>query len=97
MCIRDSLSNRLTSSAVCLVGDDHDMSPRMQKMLEQLGQKPPKVKRVLELNPSHPLIAKLRAVFLENKEDPRLNLYAHLLLGQAHLAESGQVPDPRCV
>jgi molecular chaperone HtpG len=88
------LSNRLTSSAVCLVGDDHDMSPRMQKMLEQLGQKPPKVKRVLELNPSHPLIAKLRAVFLENKEDPRLNLYAHLLLGQAHLAESGQVPDP---
>src|SRR5580658_8774554 len=88
------LSNRLTSSAVCLVGDDHDMSPRMQKMLEQLGQKPPKVKRVLELNPSHPLIAKLRVVFLENKEDPRLKLYAELFLGQAHLAESGQLPDP---
>jgi molecular chaperone HtpG len=88
------LSNRLTSSPVCLVGDEHDMTPRMQRMLEQLGQKPQKVKRVLELNPSHPLIAKLRAVFLENKEDPRLKLYAGLLLGQAHLAESGQVPDP---
>ncbi|MGO9837748.1 MAG: molecular chaperone HtpG [Polyangiaceae bacterium] len=88
------LSSRLTSSPVCLVGDEHDMTPRMQRMLEQLGQKPQKVKRVLELNPSHPLIAKLRAVFLENKEDPRLKLYAGLLLGQAHLAESGQVPDP---
>jgi molecular chaperone HtpG len=88
------LSNRLTSSPVCLVGDEHDMSPRMQKMLEQLGKPTQKVKRVLELNPSHPLVAKLRSVFLENKEDPRLKLYAELFLGQAHLAESGQLPDP---
>jgi molecular chaperone HtpG len=70
------------------------MSPRMQKMLEQLGRQPEKVKRVLELNPSHPLIPKLRSVFLENKDDPRLKLYAELFLGQAHLAESGQLPDP---
>jgi molecular chaperone HtpG len=88
------LSSRLTSSPVCLVGDEHDMTPRMQKILEQLGQKPPPVKRILELNPTHPLIPKLRAVFAENKDDPRLALYARLLLGQAHLAESGQVPDP---
>src|SRR5581483_7699264 len=39
------LSNRLTSSAVCLVGDEHDPTPRMQKILEQLGQKPEKVRR----------------------------------------------------
>jgi molecular chaperone HtpG len=88
------LSSRLTSSPVCLVGDEHDLSPRMQKLLEQLGRQPKKVKRVLEINPSHPLIAKLRSVFLENKEDPRLKLYAELFLGQAHLAESGQLPDP---
>ena len=88
------LSKRLTSSPVCLVGDDHDISPRVQKMLEQLGQKPESVKRILELNPSHPLIEKLRKVLLENKDDPRLKLYADLLLGQAHLAESGQLPDP---
>jgi molecular chaperone HtpG len=87
-------SSRLTSSAACLVGDEHDLSPLMQRMLEQLGQKPQKVKRVLELNPTHPLVPKLRAIFAENKDDARLKLYADLLLGQAFLAESGQLPDP---
>jgi molecular chaperone HtpG len=88
------LSARLTSSPACLVGDEHDMTPRMQRMLEQLGQKPPKVLRILELNPTHPLVAKLESVFKADPADPRLELWAKLLLGQAHLAESGQVPDP---
>lgn len=88
------LSSRLTSSPVCLVGDEHDPTPRMQRLLEQLGQKPTKVKRILELNPSHALIPRLQAIFKENASDPRLKLYAELLLGQAHLAESGQLPDP---
>jgi molecular chaperone HtpG len=88
------LSTRLTSSAVCLVGDEDDPTPRMQRILEQLGQKPEKVRRILELNPSHPLLPKLQALFQENKADPRLKLYADLLLGQAHLSDSGQVPDP---
>ncbi len=88
------LSSRLTSSPACLVGDEHDMTPRMQRMLEQLGQKAPKVTRILELNPTHPLIEKLEGVFKADRNDPRIELYAKLLLGQAHLAESGQVPDP---
>jgi molecular chaperone HtpG len=88
------LSSRLTSSPVCLVSDEHDLTPRMQKMLEQMGQAPPKIKPILELNPSHPLIPKLQAIFAESKADPRLGLYAELLLGQAHLADSGQLPDP---
>jgi molecular chaperone HtpG len=88
------LSSRLTSSPVCLVGDEHDPTPRMQRLLEQLGQKAPKVKRILELNPGHALVPRLKAIFAENPSDPRLKLYADLLLGQAHLAESGQLPDP---
>ncbi len=88
------LSSRLTSSPVCLVSDEHDLSPRMQKMLEQLGQKPPKIKPILELNPTHDLLPKLHALFAANKADPRLALYAQILLGQAHLADSGQLPDP---
>jgi molecular chaperone HtpG len=88
------MSSRLTSSPVCLVSDEHDLTPRMQKMLEQLGQAPPKIKPILELNPNHPLIPKLQAIFAESKADPRLGLYAELLLGQAHLADSGQLPDP---
>ena len=88
------LSSRLTSSPVCLVGDDHDLTPRMQRMLAQMGQAPPKVKPVLELNAGHPLMPKLQAVFAAQADDPRLGLYATLLLGQAHLADSGEVPDP---
>jgi molecular chaperone HtpG len=88
------LSSRLTTSPACLVSDANDMSPRVQRMLEQMGQAPPKAKPVLELNPNHPLLPKLQAVFAEDKTDPRLALYAKLLLGQAHLADSGQLPDP---
>jgi molecular chaperone HtpG len=88
------LSSRLTSSPVCLVADTHDLSPRVQKMLEQLGQEAPKTKRILELNAEHPLVAKLQSIFAESKDDPRLGLYANLLLGQAHLAESGELPNP---
>jgi molecular chaperone HtpG len=88
------LSSRLTESPVCLVSDEADMTPQMQKLMEQLGHKAGKIKRILEVNADHPLLAKLRQVFATDGKDPRLALYAQLLLGQAHLAESGQVPDP---
>jgi len=88
------LSSRLTSSPACLVADEFDMTPRMHKLLEQMGQAPPVVRPVLELNPSHPLIEKLKAVFAADSTDPRLAAYAKLLLGQAYLADTGQLPDP---
>jgi molecular chaperone HtpG len=87
------LSQRLASSPACLVGDDHDMTPRMQRMLEQLGQAPTKTKRILEVNPKHALLQKLQTIFVESRADPRLSECAKLLYGQAHLAESGTVPD----
>jgi molecular chaperone HtpG len=88
------LSARLTSSPVCLVTDEHDPSPRMQRLLEQLGQKPPKIKAILEINPNHPLIPKLQAIFKESPADPRLKLYAELFYGQAQLDDAGQLRDP---
>jgi molecular chaperone HtpG len=88
------LSHRMTSSLACLVADEHDLSPRVQRMLEHLGQAPPKTKPVLEINPSHPVVEKLKAVFQASHADPRLAIYAQLLYGQAHLAESGYVADP---
>ena len=87
------LSQRLAASAACLVGDENDMTPRMQRMLEQLGQSAPKPKRILEVNPTHPILGKLETIFTASKSDPRLGQYAQLLLGQAHLAESGTLPD----
>ena len=58
-----------TSPPVCLVSDEHDLTPRMQKMLEQLGQKPPKIKPILELNPGHPLLPKDWAKVTEGSRD----------------------------
>ncbi len=66
------LSQRLASSPACLVGDEHDVSPRMHRMLEQLGHAPPKQKRILEVNPNHPLLSKLAAIFASSHSDPRL-------------------------
>ncbi len=88
------LSSRLTSSPSCLVADEHDITPRLQKLLEQMGQAPPKVRPVLELNPKHALIPKLKAAFAASSTDPRLAAYAKLLLGQAYLADTGAVPNP---
>jgi molecular chaperone HtpG len=88
------LSSRLTSSPACLVGDEQDLSPHIAELLRRSGQEVPKVKRILELNPTHPLLPKLQALVARDKNDPALAQYAELLYGQAILAEGGQLPDP---
>ena len=55
------LSHRLTDSAACLVGEPGDLTPTLEKMYRAMGQEPPKVKRILELNPKHGLVTGLRA------------------------------------
>ena len=88
------LSSRLTSSPACLVGDEQDLSPHIAELLRRTGQDVPKVKRILELNPTHPLLPRLKALVERDRTDPALAQYAELLYGQAILAEGGQVPDP---
>ena len=88
------LSSRLTSSAACLVGEEGDLSARMAEMFRRTGQEVPVAKRVLELNPTHPLLPKLQAIVERDRTDPALAEYAELLYGQAILAEGGQLPDP---
>ena len=88
------LSSRLTSSASCLVGDVQDLSPQIAEMLRRAGQEVPPNKRILELNPSHPILTKLQERFDADKSDPVVGEYANLLYGQAVLAEGGQLEDP---
>lgn len=88
------LSTRLTTSPACLVGEESDLTPQLEELLRQSGQQVPKIKRVLELNPNHPLLPKLQALFEKDKRDPLLQEYAELLYGQALLAEGGHLPDP---
>ena len=49
---------------------------------------------MLEVNPSHPVVEKLRARYDEDKHDARLDDYAYLLLSYALLAEGTELPDP---
>jgi len=93
--IRDvRLSGRLTSSPACLVGEAGDLSPHLEELLRRSGQEVPKVKRVLELNPTHALVTRLQAFHAAHPADERFKRYAELLLGQAILAEGGTLSDP---
>ncbi|MFJ2056159.1 molecular chaperone HtpG [Streptomyces sp. NPDC087908] len=88
------LSSRLTTSAACIVGDAHDVTPTLEKMYRAMGQQLPTVKRILELNPTHPLITALRTAHDANADDPALAEIAELVYGGALLAEGGDLPDP---
>jgi molecular chaperone HtpG len=93
--VRDvRLSGRLTESRACLVGEAGDLSPHLEELLRRSGQDVPKVKRVLELNPAHPLVTGLLAFHAAHPADERFARYAELLYGQALLAEGGTLPDP---
>lgn len=88
------LSHRLTTSAACLVSDQDDITPALEKMYRAMGQEGPRVKRILELNPNHPLVAGLRSAHEKGAEDPALPETAELLYGTALLAEGGDLEDP---
>jgi molecular chaperone HtpG len=93
--VRDvRLSGRLTSSPACLVGEAGDLSPHLEELLRRRGQDVPKVKRVLELNASHPLVTRLQAFHAAHPADERFTRYAELLYGLALLAEGGTLSDP---
>ncbi|MBU2671001.1 molecular chaperone HtpG [Actinoplanes bogorensis] len=88
------LSHRLISSPACLVSDTDDITPALEKMYRAMGQEGPRVKRILELNPNHPLVSGLRTAYEARADDPALPETAELLYGTALLAEGGDLDDP---
>lgn len=88
------LSTRLTTSPACVVGDAYDMTPTLEKMYRAMGQEVPQVKRILELNPTHPLVTGLRKAHGEGGDAAALTETAELLYGMALLAEGGDLADP---
>ncbi|MBF6173531.1 molecular chaperone HtpG [Nocardia blacklockiae] len=94
------LSSRLTTSPACVVGDVFDFTPQLERMYRASGQALPETKRILELNPSHPLVTGLRDAYAEKKDDAEagkaedLAQTAELLYGTAVLAEGGELKDP---
>jgi molecular chaperone HtpG len=59
-----------------------------------MNQDVPVSKRIMELNPTHPLVEKMNLIFAENKEKETLNDYVDLLYNQALLAEGSEIKDP---
>jgi len=88
------LSSRLTESASCLVGDVGAVSKQMEQMFKQMGQPVPEQKKILEINPNHPVVKAMQKTY---KEDPKTKVvgeYTELLCDQAIIAEGGKLQDP---
>jgi len=83
-------SKRLTDSASCIAEEAGGMTLQMRRMLKQAGQDVPEFKPDLEINPRHPLVARLA----ETGDDARRTELAHLLLDQALLIDGGELADP---
>jgi molecular chaperone HtpG len=82
------VSSRLTSSPSCLVAGEHDMGGNLARILKAAGQEAPQARPILEINPAHPMVQRLKP------ENTRFVDWGHLLLEQALLAEGGQLDDP---
>ena len=87
-------SGRLTDSVCCLVAGEEDMDPNMERLLKAMGQKVTDQKRILEINPSHPLVESMSRIFENNKTSPALKDYAKLLFEQALVLEGAKPKDP---
>ena len=83
------LSARLTESPSCLVVPENGMSRQLLEILKQAGEAAPETKPILEINPEHPLVERLKTADGEGFGD-----LAEVLFGQAVLAEGGQLDDP---
>ncbi len=79
---------RLTDSPACLVADEHELSGNLARMLKAAGQAAPDAKPILEINPDHPLVQRLKY------ETAKFDDWAHILFDQAMLAEGGNLTDP---
>ena len=81
---------RLTDSPACLVADEHDMGANFQRLLKSSGQNIPAAKPILEINPHHPLVERLK----DESDEARFGDLAKILFDQSLLAEGGQLEDP---
>ena len=88
------LSTRLTESPACLITDTFGITPALARMYRASGQPVPVGKRILELNPKHPLVTGLQQAHQNRGDDSSLVETAELLYGTALLAEGGAPQDP---
>ena len=83
-------TTRLTESPACLVSEQFGMGGNLERLLKAAGQKVPVSKPILEINPRHPLLQRLKY----ESEGQRFDDWCHVLFDQALLSEGGQLDDP---
>ena len=84
------VTSRLTTSPACLVVGEYDIDPNLQRLLKSVGQSIPNTKPILEINPTHALVRKLKEV----QDEQRFTDWALVLFDQSVLSAGEQLEDP---
>ena len=84
------VTRRLSTSPACLVGEEYELSRHMERILDAAGQKVDSTRPILEINPDHPMVARLA----EETDSARRQDWANLIFDQALLSEGGKLDDP---
>jgi molecular chaperone HtpG len=88
------IATRLKDSPACLVSEENAMGSHMEKIMKAMGHEVPAQKRILEINPEHPIILNLNARYEKDPKDADLEEWVRLMYEQALIAEGQMVPDP---
>jgi molecular chaperone HtpG len=88
------LSDRLTDSPVCLVLPKGGLPAHIERLMRAHQADLPAQKRILELNPKHPLMARMQAEHARDASSPKLQEWVEMLYDQALLSEGSPLPDP---
>lgn len=88
------VTTRLSDSPCVLVAGENDMGANLERILKMANQKVTAQKRILEINPDHPMVQKLHGIWEANADDARLGDWYRVLVDQALLAEGSEVKDP---
>jgi molecular chaperone HtpG len=84
------VTHRLTSSPACLVTEEQDLSANLERLLKAAGQNTPSTKPILEINPGHPIVARVK----EETDEARFGDWSRVLFDQAQLSAGGSLEDP---
>jgi molecular chaperone HtpG len=88
------VSHRLTDSPVCLVNPSGGLAPHLERVLRASQNDVPRTKRILEINPTHPVLQNLESLRVRTPDDEKLGEWIDLLFEQALLAEGSPIEDP---
>jgi molecular chaperone HtpG len=87
-------SGRLQGSPCILVSDQNDPGDAIRGMMKAMNQEIPEMKKIMELNPDHPLITTLDELYQNDRSGDRLKEYIGIAYGLAQILSGGRPDDP---